>query len=213
VTIVKKNDLRVYRVRNTVWVCSTLYGHRMRMAVNTTQVSLWRRPSTQTFAYAVPKGNGGVFGSRNLESGALLRGHMFTSGTFFGVITIGALLAGGDGSLAYTYSSGVQSTQAVVPFVATTSLPQPAPGGALQRGPLRGVPDPVGGLVNHQMGTMRMGSHADSSVVDPGQRFWGIPNLVRDRRLGVPDLGRLQPDADDRGAGMEGRRGDARAQS
>jgi choline dehydrogenase-like flavoprotein len=27
------------------------------------------------------------------------------------------------------------------------------------------------------MGTMRMGSHPDSSVVDPGQRFWGIPNL------------------------------------
>lgn len=84
VTINKKNDLRVYRVRNTVWVCSTLYGHRMRMAVNATQVSLWRRPSTQTFAYAVPKGNGGVFGSRNLKSGALLRGHMFASGTFLG---------------------------------------------------------------------------------------------------------------------------------
>lgn len=72
---------------------------------------------------------------------------------------------------------GAESTQTVLPFVATTSLPQPAPGGAFQRGPLRGVPDPVGGLVNHQMGTMRMGSDPDSSVVDPAQRFWGIPNL------------------------------------
>jgi choline dehydrogenase-like flavoprotein len=33
------------------------------------------------------------------------------------------------------------------------------------------------GLVNHQMGTMRMGSDPDTSVVDPGQRFWGISNL------------------------------------
>jgi choline dehydrogenase-like flavoprotein len=72
---------------------------------------------------------------------------------------------------------GAESTQTVVPFVATTSLPQPAPGGAFQRGPLRGVPDPVGGLVNHQMGTMRMGADPDTSVVDPHQRFWGIPNL------------------------------------
>jgi choline dehydrogenase-like flavoprotein len=72
---------------------------------------------------------------------------------------------------------GAESTQGVVPFVATTALPQPAPGGLLQRGPLRGVPDPVGGLVNHQMGTMRMGAHPDTSVIDPSQRFWGIPNL------------------------------------
>jgi len=72
---------------------------------------------------------------------------------------------------------GAESTQTVVPFVATTSLPQPAPGGALQRGPLRAVPDPVGGLVNHQMGTMRMGADPDSSVLNPGQRFWGISNL------------------------------------
>jgi choline dehydrogenase-like flavoprotein len=72
---------------------------------------------------------------------------------------------------------GASSTQSVLPFVTTTSVPQPAPGGAIQRGPLRGVPDPVGGLVNHQMGTMRMGSDPDASVLDPGQRFWGIPNL------------------------------------
>ncbi len=72
---------------------------------------------------------------------------------------------------------GAVSTQSVIPFVATTSLPQPAPGGSFQVGPLRGVPDPVGGLVNHQMGTMRMGSDPNESVVDPGQRFWGIPNM------------------------------------
>ena len=27
------------------------------------------------------------------------------------------------------------------------------------------------------MGTMRMGSDPDSSVLDPNGRFWGIPNL------------------------------------
>jgi choline dehydrogenase-like flavoprotein len=72
---------------------------------------------------------------------------------------------------------GAESTQYVLPFAATTSLPQQAPGGALQKGSLRGVPDPVGGLVNHQMGTMRMGSHPDASVVNADQRFWGIPNM------------------------------------
>jgi hypothetical protein len=109
VTIVRKNDLRIYRVSNTVWVCSTLYGHRIRMAVNATQVTLWRRPSTQTFAYAVPKGAGAVFGSRNLKTGALLRGHMFPSGTF-GPVTITALVAKSNGSIAYIYSSGIQGT-------------------------------------------------------------------------------------------------------
>jgi choline dehydrogenase-like flavoprotein len=72
---------------------------------------------------------------------------------------------------------GAESTQMVVPFVATTSIPQPAKGGALIRGAGRSAPDPIGGLVNHQMGTMRMGDHPDTSVVDPGQRFWGVPNL------------------------------------
>jgi gluconate 2-dehydrogenase alpha chain len=72
---------------------------------------------------------------------------------------------------------GAESAQPVLPLVATTSVPQPAPGGTLQRGPGRSAPDPVGGLVNHQMGTMRMGSDPDASVLDPGQRFWGIPNL------------------------------------
>jgi choline dehydrogenase-like flavoprotein len=35
----------------------------------------------------------------------------------------------------------------------------------------------LGGLFNHQMGTMRMGSDPDSSVVDRWGRFWGVPNL------------------------------------
>ena len=39
------------------------------------------------------------------------------------------------------------------------------------------MPDPIGGLVNHQMGTMRMGTHPDTSVVNGDQRFCGIPNL------------------------------------
>jgi choline dehydrogenase-like flavoprotein len=47
----------------------------------------------------------------------------------------------------------------------------------MQRGPTRGVPDREGGLFNHQMGTMRMGTHPDTSVLDPEQRVWGILNL------------------------------------
>jgi choline dehydrogenase-like flavoprotein len=72
---------------------------------------------------------------------------------------------------------GAESTQMITPFIATTSIPQPAQGGALGRGPGRSAPDPIGGLVNHQMGTMRMGTHPDTSVVDPHQRFWGVPNM------------------------------------
>jgi len=72
---------------------------------------------------------------------------------------------------------GAESVQTVVPFVATTSIPQPGKGGSAARGPGRQAPDPIAGLVNHQMGTMRMGSDPDTSVVDPHQRFWGVPNL------------------------------------
>ena len=72
---------------------------------------------------------------------------------------------------------GADSVQEVLPLAADTSIPQPAPGGTLARGPGRSAPDPIAGLVNHQMGTMRMGSDPDTSVVDPQQRFWGIPNL------------------------------------
>jgi choline dehydrogenase-like flavoprotein len=72
---------------------------------------------------------------------------------------------------------GAESTQTSVPFVATTSIPQPGPGGGKDHGPGRGLPEPVAGLVNHQMGTMRMGQDADTSVVDGWQRFHGIPNL------------------------------------
>jgi len=72
---------------------------------------------------------------------------------------------------------GAESTQAVIPFAATTSIPEPPTGSSSQRGPGRSAPDPIGGLVNHQMGTMRMGADPDTSVVNPDQRFHGIPNL------------------------------------
>ena len=72
---------------------------------------------------------------------------------------------------------GAESTEAVFPFAASTSIPQPGPTGGGQRGPGRSAPDPIGGLVNHQMGTMRMGGDPDTSVVDSDQRFHGIPNL------------------------------------
>jgi choline dehydrogenase-like flavoprotein len=72
---------------------------------------------------------------------------------------------------------GAESSESVFPFAATTSIPQPGPGGSGTRGPGRSAPDPIGGLVNHQMGTMRMGNDPDTSVVDSDQRFHGIPNL------------------------------------
>lgn len=72
---------------------------------------------------------------------------------------------------------GATSTQSVLPFAATTSIPQPGPKDGHRRGIGRQSPNPIGGLVNHQMGTMRMGADPDSSVVDAGGRFWGIPNL------------------------------------
>ena len=50
-------------------------------------------------------------------------------------------------------------------------------GGQQDHGPGRSAPDTVGGLVNHQMGTMRMGTDPDTSVVDADQRFHGVPNL------------------------------------
>ena len=72
---------------------------------------------------------------------------------------------------------GAESTQMVAPVVMTTSVPQPTPGGEYRRGFGRDFPDTVGGLVNHQMGTMRMGTDPDTSVVDPDPRFWGVPNM------------------------------------
>jgi choline dehydrogenase-like flavoprotein len=72
---------------------------------------------------------------------------------------------------------GAESSESVLPFAATTSVPQPGPGGSGTLGPGRSAPDPIGGLVNHQMGTMRMGNDPDTSVVDADQRFHGIPNL------------------------------------
>jgi len=72
---------------------------------------------------------------------------------------------------------GAEKTEFVFPFAASTSVPQPGSTGSGQRGPGRSAPDPIGGLVNHQMGTMRMGDDPDSSVVSADQRFHGIPNL------------------------------------
>lgn len=72
---------------------------------------------------------------------------------------------------------GATSFQGVFPFAAATSIPQGFKKNDAQRGALRGFPNPIGGLVNHQMGTMRMGANEDTSVVDEWQQFHGIPNL------------------------------------
>jgi choline dehydrogenase-like flavoprotein len=88
---------------------------------------------------------------------------------------------------------GAESTQSVVPVGATTSIPEPGPGGSGQRGPGRSAPDPIAGLVNHQMGTMRMGDDPDTSVVNGDQRFHGIPNLYVIDGSVLPTAGGYNP--------------------
>jgi choline dehydrogenase-like flavoprotein len=72
---------------------------------------------------------------------------------------------------------GATSTQTFLPFAIPTGIPQLGRTDAHRRGPGRSAPNPIGGVVNHQMGTMRMGTDPDASVVNPDGRFHGIPNL------------------------------------
>ena len=72
---------------------------------------------------------------------------------------------------------GAVSFQPLVPFAIPTGIPQLGKTDSHRRGPGRPAPNPIGGLVNHQMGTMRMGSDPDASVVNSDGRFHGIPNL------------------------------------
>lgn len=88
---------------------------------------------------------------------------------------------------------GATSAQAVLPITAGTSIPEIGHQGQVHRGPLRGMPDTLGGLLNHQMGTMRMGDHPDTSVVDPAGRFWGIPNLYAVDGSVFPSSGGYNP--------------------
>ena len=88
---------------------------------------------------------------------------------------------------------GAESTQFVLPIGATTSIPQIGKGGQIQRGPGRSAPDTISGLVNHQMGPMRMGEDPDSSVVNGDQRFHGIPNLYAIDGSVLPTAGGYNP--------------------
>ena len=72
---------------------------------------------------------------------------------------------------------GATSTQVVLPIGVGTAIPELGAQDPFHRGALRGFPETVGGLVNHQMGTMRMGSDETTSVLDPDGRFWGVPNM------------------------------------
>ena len=71
----------------------------------------------------------------------------------------------------------ILSEMGAVSFAASTSIPQLDRGHQHERGVGRSAPPTLAGLVNHQMGTMRMGADPDNSVVDANQRFHGIPNL------------------------------------
>ena len=88
---------------------------------------------------------------------------------------------------------GATDTHLVMPTVAGTSIPQLGDGGTHQRSHGRGFPDPIGGLVNHQLGGMRMGRDEATSVLDPSQRFWGIPNLYVTDASVFPTSGGYNP--------------------
>ena len=88
---------------------------------------------------------------------------------------------------------GATSAQVVVPIGVGTAIPQLGTQDAVHRDALRGVPDTVGGLVNHQMGTMRMGSNSSTSVLDPDGRFWGVPNLYVSDGSVFPTSGGYNP--------------------
>ncbi|MEQ1440134.1 GMC family oxidoreductase [Fontimonas sp. SYSU GA230001] len=88
---------------------------------------------------------------------------------------------------------GATSTQVFGPLVSPSAIPQFLPQDLLQRGPLRGVPNPIAGLQNHQHGTMRCGHDPDTSVVDAHCRFHGIPNLYIADGSVLPGSGGYNP--------------------
>ena len=88
---------------------------------------------------------------------------------------------------------GAESMEPAVPFASPTAIPQGHRTGDHSRFKGRGVPDTIGGVVNHQMGTMRMGTDPDSSVVNARGRFWGIPNLYIADGSVLPTSGGYNP--------------------
>ena len=88
---------------------------------------------------------------------------------------------------------GAASSEAVLPIGVGTAIPELGDQQPFHRGAFRGVPDTIGGLVNHQMGTMRMGADDTTSVLDPTGRFWGIPNLYVSDGSVFPTSGGYNP--------------------
>jgi len=88
---------------------------------------------------------------------------------------------------------GATSFQPVVPFAVPTGIPQLGKTDAHRRGVGRQFPNPIGGAVNHQMGTMRMGHDPDSSVINADGRFHGIPNLYVADGSALPTSGGYNP--------------------
>jgi len=88
---------------------------------------------------------------------------------------------------------GAVSHQTVLPLSIPTGIPQLGKTDAHRRGPGRQFPNPIGGAVNHQMGTMRMGADPDASVVDGHGRFHGIPNLFVADGSVLPTSGGYNP--------------------
>ncbi len=88
---------------------------------------------------------------------------------------------------------GAVSTQLLAPIVAPTAVPQAFPQNSYQRGFGRGFPNTIGGLVNHQHGTMRCGFDENNSVLNEHCRFHGIPNLYIADGSVLPGSGGYNP--------------------
>lgn len=95
--------------------------------------------------------------------------------------------------LAILEAMGATSSQPAIPVASSTAVPQFAPQDFVQRGLLRGIPNPIAGLGNHQHGTMRMGADPTASVVNEHGRFHGIPNLYVGDGSVLPTSGGYNP--------------------
>jgi len=88
---------------------------------------------------------------------------------------------------------GASSFQPVLPFAIPTGIPQLGKTDSHRRSIGRQLPNPIGGAVNHQMGTMRMGADPATSVVDANGRFHGVPNLYVADGSVLPTSGGYNP--------------------
>ncbi len=95
--------------------------------------------------------------------------------------------------LALLAEMGAQTRHYFAPLTAPSALPQLLPQDLAQRAVARGVPNPIGGLQNHQHGTLRCGLDESASVLNAQCRFHGVPNLYVADGSVLPGSGGYNP--------------------